>query len=75
MDPKDLPKGFEGQRSKNPEDEHDDALDENAHEDDDEEYYRQEVGQAPSKELFDKKDSTNRKRRSDFKDCSIVRFL
>jgi len=63
MDPKDLPKGFEGQRSKNPEDDENNEVEE----DDDEEYYRQEVGKAPDKELFDKKDGT-RKRRSDFKD-------
>ena len=36
MDPKDLPKGFEGQRSKNPEDDDNNEVEE----DDDEEYYR-----------------------------------
>ena len=60
MDPKDLPKGFEGQRSENPEEKMAEE------DDDDEEYYREAVGQAPDKDLFDK-DKT-RKRRSDFKD-------
>jgi len=69
IDAEDLPKGFEGQRAeKSDEDEgmEDEGQDENRHRDDDEEYYRQAVGKAPDKDLFDKKD--DRKRRSDFKD-------
>ena len=58
----DLPKGFEGQRSTHPE-ENDGA--EEA-EDNDEEWYRKEVGQAPDKDLFDK--AGDRKRRGSFKD-------
>ena len=52
-----VPKGFEGLKTKDPNEE----KVENGHsDDDDEEYFRKEVGQAPDKDLFDK----NLKRRS-----------
>ena len=53
----DLPKGFEGERSR----ENGEVSD-----DDDEEWYRREVGKNPEKDLFDK--GGDRKRKSSFKD-------
>ncbi len=57
----DLPKAFEGQRASSTA-----HNEESEEEDDDAEYYRQEVGHAPEKDLFDS--SQHRKRKSSFKD-------
>lgn len=67
--PEEVPKGFEGLKTKDPnaEEEEEEKVENNRSDDDDEEYFRQEVGQAPDKDLFDK----TLKRRSSSRD---VRF-
>ena len=58
--PEEVPKGFEGLKTKDPNaEEEEEIVGNDKSDDDDEEYFRKEVGQAPDKDLFDKRRSSS----------------